>query len=92
MTKRWQVRGAIQQFHADQYTVLWKAQRVAVGESPKRDVFRCVRGIGQTPSARIETGSDDKAECSAEGMGGAEQCPHIGRFRHTFDANAEIAA
>jgi len=91
MAKRRQVRGVIQQFYTNQYTVLWKTQRTAVREAPQRDVFRSVRGIGQTAGTSIEAGSDDKAECSVEGVGGAQQGTDIGRLGHTFDADAEIA-
>lgn len=92
MTKRWQVRCVIQQLYADQNTVLWQAQRIAVGESPKRDVFGRVRSVGQTPGTRIEAGPNHEAECGAEGVGGAQQGTDIGRLGHTFDADAEIAA
>ena len=92
MTKRWQVRCVIQQLYADQNTVQWQAQRVAIGETPKRDVFGLVRSVGQTPRTRIEAGPNHEAECGAEGVGGAQQGTDIGRLGHTFDADAEIAA
>ncbi len=55
-------------------------------------MFRCVGGVGQSAGAGIEAGPDHEAECSAKGVGGAQQGADIGRLGHTFDTDAEIAA
>lgn len=92
MAKRWQVGGVVQQLHADQHTTFWKAERIEIGEAPERDVSGGIGRIGQAPRARIEAGTDHEAERGAEGVRGAQECADVGRFRDTFDANAEIAA
>jgi hypothetical protein len=92
MTKRRQVRGVVQQFHADHHAALWKAQRIAIFEAPQRNMLRCVGGISQSAGTGIEAGPDHEAECSAKGVGGAQQGADIDRLGHTFDTDAEIAA
>jgi hypothetical protein len=92
MTKRRQVRGVVQQFHPNHHTVLWKAQRIAIFEAPQRNMLRCVGGVSQSAGTGIEAGPDHEAECSAKGVGGAQQGADIGRLGHTFDTDAEIAA
>ena len=82
----------MQQLHADQDAVLWKAQRFAIREAPQRDVFRRARCISQTAGASIEAGPHHEAECSPEGVGRPKQGAEIGRLGHTLDADAEIAA
>ena len=72
--------------------MLRQMQRSDVGEAPERHVLSRVGRVGQAAGARIPAGPDDEAERGTERVRGTQQRADIGRLRHSFDADAEIAA